>query len=97
MTLDATWRKNMYSHTNGCLEVIHRPGYVVVRDSQDPDGPTVPFTSASWASLLMDVAAGHFHWSRFAPLRFDRAERAAFEAGVVAGEFDPPADAEVPQ
>jgi hypothetical protein len=104
MTLGPDWRKSSFSHTNGCVEarwvkatasgsggcveVLHRPGYVVVRDSKDPDGPTVPFTPAQWALLLDDVAAGHFHWSRFAPLRFDAAERTAFEQGVAAGEFE---------
>lgn len=106
MTLGPDWRKSTHSHTNGCIEarwvkatasganncgeIAHRPGYAVVRDSKDPAGPTVPFTPAAWASLLMDVAAGHFHWSRFAPLQFDATERRAFEAGVIAEEFELP-------
>jgi Domain of unknown function (DUF397) len=48
------------------------------------------FTPVQWELLLDDVAAGHFHWSRFAPLQFDRTERAAFLTGARAGEFDLP-------
>jgi hypothetical protein len=92
MLAEQCWHKATASEENGCVEVAHNTdeGMVLVRDSKRPGGGVVAFTAAEWASLLQDVAAGHFHWSRFHPLRFDRVERAAFEAGVVAEEFELP-------
>jgi hypothetical protein len=89
--VEARWVKATASGSGGCVEVAHNTdeGVVLVRDTDDPS-VVVAFTPAQWALLLDDVAAGHFHWSRFAPLRFDAAERAAFEAGVRNGEFDVP-------
>lgn len=86
------WHKSTHSHTNGCVEVAHNTdeGMVLVRHSRRPGGGMVVFTPAEWESLLQDVAAGHFHWSRFSPLEFDATERVAFEAGVVAEEFELP-------
>lgn len=44
----AKWRKSRYSGSNGgnCVEVAgNLPGIVAVRDSKDPDGPVLIFTS----------------------------------------------------
>lgn len=49
--MDATtseWRKSSYSNGNGghCVQVaLNLPGAVVVRDSKDPDGPTLAFAA----------------------------------------------------
>ena len=47
----AAWRKSTYSNNGGsCVEVAHRePAVIAVRDSQDPDGPVLAFTSQQWA------------------------------------------------
>jgi hypothetical protein len=88
--VEPRWVKATASGTSNCVEVTHNTdeGVVLVRDTEHPGGGVVAFTPAQWALLLDDVAAGHFHWSRFAPLRFDAAERTAFEQGVAAGEFE---------
>jgi hypothetical protein len=106
--VEVAFRKATASMNGNCVEVATDPacGQVQVRDTKDGRllrrlarllrlrrRTVLTFTATEWASLLMDVAAGHFHWSRFAPLQFDRAERAAFEAGVVAEEFELPAEA----
>jgi hypothetical protein len=48
-----TWRKSSYSGNNGgqCIEVA-APGYVVVRDSKDPDGVVLRFPVATWREFL---------------------------------------------
>lgn len=49
------WRKSSHSNDQGgsCLEVIDgSPSGVPVRDSKVPDGPTVVFSRAGWASFI---------------------------------------------
>jgi hypothetical protein len=57
-----TWRKSTHSGgDNGdCVEVAAGfPGVVPVRDSKDPHGPALVFTSASWTAFIVDrVKAG---------------------------------------
>lgn len=54
-----SWRKSSYSGDNGgqCVEVAMRPRAthphaVHVRDSKDPEGPALTFTSEAWASFV---------------------------------------------
>ncbi len=50
-----TWRKSTYSGGNGgeCIEVAStgRP-LVAVRDSKDPNGPNLAFTTPMWQSFV---------------------------------------------
>ncbi|MGW4893775.1 DUF397 domain-containing protein [Kitasatospora sp. NPDC004240] len=56
------WRKSSYSsgnESNDCIEVDDaRPGSV--RDSKDPHGPRLRFTSDAWQSFVTAVADGEF-------------------------------------
>ncbi len=65
----AAWRKSSYSGGNGgaCVEVKVVPGskegsdYVIaMRDSKDPDGPTLYFTPAEWEAFTLGVQDGEF-------------------------------------
>ena len=65
----AAWRKSSYSSGNGgaCVEVKIVPGskegsdYVItMRDSKDPDGPTLYFTPAEWEAFTLGVQDGEF-------------------------------------
>lgn len=49
-----SWRKSSYSGDNGgqCVEVARHPHAVHVRDSKDPEGPALTFTSEAWASFV---------------------------------------------
>ncbi|MBQ1050749.1 DUF397 domain-containing protein [Micromonospora sp. C51] len=52
---DARWRKSTRSGSNGgeCVEVADNlPGVVAVRDSKEPDGPTLTFTPTAWTTFL---------------------------------------------
>lgn len=53
------YRASSYSNGgNGCVEPApHRNG-VKIRDSKDPDGPTIEFTHSQWAQFLSEVANG---------------------------------------
>lgn len=58
----AAWRKSARSNNGGaCVEVAtNLSGVVGVRDSQDPDGPKLIFTSAAWQTFLARVRSGTF-------------------------------------
>lgn len=57
----ATWRKSSYSNANGgsCVEVADDyPGAVPVRDSKDPQGPTLTFTPTAWTAFISSIQSG---------------------------------------
>jgi hypothetical protein len=56
--IDHDWRKSSYSGNGGanCLEVRRGPaGTVAVRDSKNPGGPVLIFTSQAWTRLLTRI------------------------------------------
>ncbi|MDH6131024.1 hypothetical protein P3T37_000391 [Kitasatospora sp. MAA4] len=58
----AQWRKSTYSNGQGdCIEVADGfVGVMPVRDSKDPDGPTLLFPSDAWRAFVAGVRAGVF-------------------------------------
>ncbi|WP_326611278.1 DUF397 domain-containing protein [Streptomyces scopuliridis] len=60
----AEWVKSTYSNGNGggCVEwapaYATASGIVPVRDSKDPEGPTLMLTSAAWSDFVA-LAASH--------------------------------------
>jgi hypothetical protein len=56
----AAWRKSSYSadQTN-CVEVAAARNMIAVRDSKNPDGPILAFTSAAWATFLATITRGY--------------------------------------
>ncbi|MFE6775354.1 DUF397 domain-containing protein [Streptomyces sp. NPDC057702] len=62
----STWHKSSYSNGGGnCVEWA--PGHaatsgtVPVRDSKNPDGPALAFSTPAWAAFIAGVKAGDFH------------------------------------
>ena len=53
----AAWRKSTYSNNGGsCVEVgTGVSGVVAVRDSKNPDGPKLVFTSEQWMLFTSTV------------------------------------------
>jgi Domain of unknown function (DUF397) len=55
------WRKSSYSGDNGgdCVEVADAsPAAVAVRDSKDPGGPKLIFTTQDWAAFTEAIRTG---------------------------------------
>ncbi|MCW2919767.1 MAG: uncharacterized protein JWN52_7835 [Actinomycetia bacterium] len=54
------WRKSSRSDSGGgaCVEVARADRLVAVRDSKNPKGPVLAFTSAEWLGLLSGIKAG---------------------------------------
>jgi hypothetical protein len=64
----ATWRKSSYSNGTGgsCVEIALLIGIagteddIAVRDSKDPNGPSLTFTARQWQELTTAVKADGF-------------------------------------
>ncbi|MFC7219139.1 DUF397 domain-containing protein [Streptomyces polyrhachis] len=56
------WTKSSYSAGNGACVEIKSPtqGLVSVRDSKDPQGPTLDFGPESWVAFVTAVNDGAF-------------------------------------
>ncbi|MEZ0073877.1 DUF397 domain-containing protein [Planotetraspora sp. GP83] len=61
----AIWRKATRSNTvgNQCVEVAHLRHGIAVRDSKDPEGPKLMFTTSEWDAFLDGVKGGEFDLS----------------------------------
>ena len=59
----ARWRTSSFSSDQGgeCVEVADLPnGGRGVRDSKNPTGPALMFTTAEWVAFTAGVRAGEF-------------------------------------
>ena len=55
------WRKSARSVAAGnCTEIASTAGFVVVRDSMDPDTMVLRYSASSWASFLGAARTGRF-------------------------------------
>ncbi|MCG8927557.1 DUF397 domain-containing protein [Lentzea sp. CC55] len=55
------WKKSSFSEGgNACVEVAMVSTGVLVRDSKNPSGPELWFTSLEWIAFLYGVMAGEF-------------------------------------
>jgi Domain of unknown function (DUF397) len=50
------WRKSSYSADQGnCIEIATQNAYVLVRDSNDHNGPMLEVASAQWENFLARI------------------------------------------
>lgn len=58
----SVWIKSSYSNSSGgnCVEVLLDPAAITLRDSKDPDGPTLTFTPQEWDAFLRGATDGEF-------------------------------------
>jgi hypothetical protein len=50
-----TWRKSSASGTDECVEVAATGGMIAVRDSKDPHGGNLLFSSHDWNTFVVGV------------------------------------------
>lgn len=58
----AVWRKSTRSNGNSgdCVEFAQADGMIGLRDSKDPAGPVLVFTSSEWAAFIAGAKLGEF-------------------------------------
>jgi hypothetical protein len=58
----ATWRKSTRSGPNcdNCVEVASVPDAIAVRDSKNPTGPVLIFTTGEWDAFVGGARDGEF-------------------------------------
>ncbi|MGW5530961.1 DUF397 domain-containing protein [Streptomyces xanthochromogenes] len=54
LEMACAWRKSSYSSDGGgaCVEMAAHPAAVHVRDSKNPEGPTLTLDPAAWRGFL---------------------------------------------
>jgi Domain of unknown function (DUF397). len=57
---ELTWIKSRRCESHACVEVAATADSILVRNSTDPDGPTLRFTPAEWIAFLGGVRDGDF-------------------------------------
>ncbi|WP_322778270.1 DUF397 domain-containing protein [Frankia sp. Cas4] len=59
-----TWKTSSFSNGAGgmCVEAGAYDGGVVVRDSKNPNGPTLSFSRAEWAAFVDGVENGEMRF-----------------------------------
>ena len=56
-----SWRKSARSVANGaCVEVAPATGTIIVRDSVNPAGAMISYSTQSWQAFLAGAKAGRF-------------------------------------
>lgn len=57
------WRKSRRCDSATCVEAASLDGDILLRDSKDPDGPTLRFTREEWSAFLAGVKNGDFQFN----------------------------------
>ncbi|TYB48432.1 DUF397 domain-containing protein [Actinomadura chibensis] len=63
---DVPWRKSSRSSGQGgnCVEVANLGARVALRDSKDPDGPSLAFDVTAWRAFTCRVRSSEFDLER---------------------------------
>jgi len=59
-TRQPSWRKASFCASGECVEVAELNGMIVMRDSKQPRGCMLRYTSMEWRSFVCGVKAGEF-------------------------------------
>jgi hypothetical protein len=59
-TTPSAWRSASFCQNGECVEVAEQDGWIVLRDSKDPDGSVQYYTTEEWRSFVRSIKAGEF-------------------------------------
>jgi hypothetical protein len=54
------WRKSSFCASGECVEVAAQNGMILLRDSQEPRGSMLRYTTEEWRSFVRGIKAGEF-------------------------------------
>jgi hypothetical protein len=55
------WRKSTRCDSGTCVEVaLTVDRHVAMRNSTDPDGPVLTFSTDAWSAFIKDIQGGEF-------------------------------------
>jgi hypothetical protein len=72
VTTPGDWRKSSYSgggDGNACVEVVHRPTYIAIRDSKAPARATVTVPTGAFTAFVDALKADYSTVTDFARFR----------------------------
>lgn len=57
LEIACAWRKSSYSTEQGgaCVEVAAHPAAIHIRDSKDPEGPTLTMAPTAWRDFVAEL------------------------------------------
>ncbi len=59
-TAPPAWRKSSFCASGECVEVAEHDGMIVLRDSKEPRGGMLRYTTEEWQSFVRGIKAGEF-------------------------------------
>jgi hypothetical protein len=59
-TEQPAWQKASFCASGECVEIAQQNGMIVLRDSKDPRGSMLHYTSEEWQSFVRGIKAGEF-------------------------------------
>jgi hypothetical protein len=54
------WKKSSVSGVSSCVEVAKAQEMMLVRDSKNPGGSVLAFSTAEWRAVMIDVRTGQY-------------------------------------
>jgi hypothetical protein len=58
--MDNQWVRSSFCADKSCVEIRRDGGGILIRQSDDPDGPRLRFTPDEWTAFVGGVKAGEF-------------------------------------
>ena len=59
-TEQPAWHKSSFCASGECVEVAAHSGMIVLRDSKEPSGGMLRYTTEEWQSFVKGIKAGEF-------------------------------------
>jgi len=61
-TEQPVWRRPSFCASGECVEIAELNGMVVMRDSKDPHGHMLHYTTEEWRAFIRSIKAGNYDY-----------------------------------